>query len=182
MDDMAACLRRLPGAQRRQYAVLVAVRSLSGCAKSVAELVQADLFLRLNGHDFARTARILSGISTCNTLSDFCFAPVMGSVIDAYGRRRCLLAAQLADGATALLVGLRPSVWSFVAWQLLREFSRRANKPARMAMLGDLVGRASTEFVHLHNLSESVSEAARIIAMLIVARTGARVHREHTDI
>jgi hypothetical protein len=66
-------------------------------------------------------------------------------------------------------VGMWPSLPSFVAWRLLREFSRRANKPARLAMIGDLVGRSSADFIHLVHCSETVSEAARMVAMQLVA-------------
>ena len=170
MADMIDAVHRMPPAQRSQYVRLVCARTLSGCTKSIVELVSAELFLQLNGMDYARTARVVAVLSTANTCSDFLFGPLMGALIDAYGRRRSLLAAQLVETLTALLVGLRPSIPSFVLWQLLREFSRRANKPARLAMMGDFVGRASADFVHLHNASEMVSEAARLVAMQVVAR------------
>jgi hypothetical protein len=154
MADMVAAVRRMPEAKRAQYSRLVGVRALTGCTKSIVELVSADLFLQLNGMDYARTARIVAALTTINTVSDFVFNPIMGGLLDAYGRKVSLLAAQVLDGATALLVGVRPSVPNFVAWQLLREFSRRANKPARLAMMGDFVGRASADFVHLYNFAE----------------------------
>lgn len=94
----------------------------------------------------------------------------MGAVLDSFGRRRCLLLAQLVDGLTALLVGLKPSFWSFVVWQLLREFSRRANKPARQAMLGDYVGCASIDYIHLKNLGDTASEILRTASVLLAAR------------
>lgn len=154
---MVAAVRRMPAPKRSQYSRLVGVRALTGCTKSIVELVSADLFLQLNGMDYARTARIVAALTSINTVSDFAFNPVMGALLDAYGRKKSLLAAQVLDGATALLVGLRPSVPNFVVWQLLREFSRRANKPARLAMMGDFVGRASADFVHLYNFSEVCS-------------------------
>jgi hypothetical protein len=154
MADMVAAVRRMSEAKRAQYSRLVGVRALTGCTKSIVELVSADLFLQLNGMDYARTARIMAALTTINTVSDFMFNPLMGGLLDAYGRKVSLLAAQVLDGATALLVGVRPSVPNFVVWQLLREFSRRANKPARLAMMGDFVGRASADFVHLYNFAE----------------------------
>ena len=154
MADMLASVRNLPSDKRTQYSRLVGVRALTGCTKSVVELVSAEVFLQLNGMDYARTARIVAALTTINTISDFAFNPIMGALLDAYGRKASLLAAQVLDGATALLVGLRPSVPSFVVWQLLREFSRRANKPARLAMMGDFVGRASADFIHLYNFAE----------------------------
>ena len=161
MAEMLSAVRRMPEAKRAQYSRLVGVRALTGCTKSIVELVSADLFLQLNGMDFARTARIVAALTTINTVSDFVFNPIMGGLLDAYGRKASLLAAQVLDGATALLVGVHPSVPSFVVWQLLREFSRRANKPARLAMMGDFVGRASADFVHLYNFAE-VSDSCRM--------------------
>lgn len=66
-----------------------------------------------------------------NTFSDFMFTPLIGGVIDAYGRTAAVQMATLTDAATFLLLGLRPSLGSYFLWQIMREFSRRANKPAR---------------------------------------------------
>ena len=49
-----------------------------------------------------------------------------GSRPGQYGRKRSVQAATVVDTATFLLLGLRPSMATYLLWQLLREFSRCA--------------------------------------------------------
>jgi hypothetical protein len=73
MADMIGSVRRMPAPKRVQFSRLVGLRALTGCTKSIVELVSADLFLQLNGMDYARTARIMAALSSINTVSDFAF-------------------------------------------------------------------------------------------------------------
>jgi hypothetical protein len=102
--DMLAAVGRLSPTQRWQYTLLVGVRALSGCAKSISELVSAELLLQLCNGDHARVARTMATLASANTVSDFAFNPFMGAVLDSHGRRQALMLAQLADAATTLTV------------------------------------------------------------------------------
>eukprot|EP00658_Telonema_sp_P-2_P049693 TRINITY_DN37823_c0_g1_i1.p3 TRINITY_DN37823_c0_g1~~TRINITY_DN37823_c0_g1_i1.p3 ORF type:complete len:229 (+),score=71.50 TRINITY_DN37823_c0_g1_i1:1379-2065(+) len=90
-----------------------------------------------------------------------------------------VITAQAIDSCCFLYVGLRPSVMSFCLWQLLREFTRRAFKPARLAMLGDLVGRDSIEFVYADQAIDTIAELLKIIVLQLCARivTDGKYHR-----
>lgn len=62
--EMLRSLGALPAAIRPQVGLLAAVRALSGCAKSIAELASAYLLLELLGWDYARSARVSAVLGT----------------------------------------------------------------------------------------------------------------------
>ena len=74
---------------------------------------------------------LFHALSFVATATDFLFTPLIGGIIDAFGRSRAVQLACTCDTATFLLLGLAPSLPSYLLWQITREFSRRALKPAR---------------------------------------------------
>ena len=157
--------------ERKQIWLLIATRSCSACAMAMLAAGAAnDLFLRLNGGDFARTQRLLSAVATINTVADFVVAPVVGGSIDAFGRKGALLFGQAIDALMRLLVAVRPSVVTFVLYRVSHEMARRMIVPARSAMFGDYVGRGSTDYILLQQLQGQVSTVARTVALQLGSR------------
>ena len=52
----------------------------------------------------------------------------------------------------------------------VKEFTRRAFKPARRAMLGDLLGRSSSEFVYAEQAIDTVAEVGKMATLQLCAR------------
>ena len=171
MAAMLGAVNRLPPQQRRQIWLLVTTRSAQSCAMAMLAAGAAnDLFLDLNGGNFARTQRLLSLIASTNTVADFVMAPVIGGAIDAFGRKYSLIFGQAIDCSVRLLVAVRPSVATFFLYRMLREVARRMVIPSRAAMFGDYVGRGSEDYILITQLMAQVATLARTVALQIGSR------------
>ena len=101
---MMGALHKLDPSQQRQIWLVIFARAASGCAMSMLSAgASNDLLLRLNNGDFATTQRLLSAISTVNTLADFVLSPWIGGLIDAYGRKNALVFGEVRRPAPPVL-------------------------------------------------------------------------------
>jgi MFS family permease len=172
MAAMLGAVKKLPPQQQRQIWLLVTTRSAQSCAMAMLAAGAAnDLFLELNGGDFARTQRLLSLIASTNTVADFVMAPIIGGAIDAFGRKYSLIFGQAIDCAVRMLVALRPTVGTFFLYRLLREVARRLVIPSRAAMFGDYVGRGSEDYILITQLMAQVATLARTVTLQIGSRS-----------
>ncbi len=99
--------------------------------------VTPELIVELTGEGMASAARYGGWLLFVYALMQFFFAPIMGNLSDAYGRRPVLLIALLNFGLDYILMGLAPTIaWLFVG-RTLAGISGATHSPAN-AFIADV--------------------------------------------
>ncbi len=81
--------------------------------------VLPDLLIQITGEDLASSARYGGWLMFVYAFMQFFFAPVLGNLSDAVGRRPVLLLSMIVLGINYLLMGLATSLWMLLAGRII---------------------------------------------------------------
>ena len=131
-------------ARRSRLALWLFVATLmTTAATSFSMQAMDEIWLRHYNGDFAAHGRMMSRISSASSALSFMFKPLMGGLIDCFGRKKLLVLSPLLQmalkGATAV-APLRFAVPLITSQWLTGFFAWEGFMMAREAMMGDLFG------------------------------------------
>lgn len=155
--------------QRRERVLLAfgVTRCLSSIGRSIMQsstnAMLMDLMQTEHGAKYkVATARLYSRIGSISTLINFWYLPIVAAVMDSAGRFPLLVVCPLLTGLSQLLLSLRPSIRTYVAYRVCNDLVMMPNFQAQTAALSDLVGRGSLRFSLLNSQLRRYSSVAQL--------------------
>jgi MFS family permease len=136
-------IRALPSDLQGQVLALAGARVIVQSGWVFLMFSGSDLLLRLTNGDQSRAVTITTYLDSFNTLVDFVLSPLLGGLVDRYGRRPFILAAPFVSAATRLYLAQRPSVAFYVFYRIVTNLAQIPFGHALVGMNTDLVGRGT---------------------------------------
>lgn len=96
-----------------------------------------SLVTELHGGGIAESSRFYGVLVALYALMQFIFAPVLGGLSDAYGRRPVILLSLLGSGLDYFLLALAPTLWLFFVGRIIAGVTG-ANFAASTAYIADI--------------------------------------------
>jgi len=158
--------------QRAKWNVgcLFAIRCLVSAAGSFVMISSGELLVRVFRGDTSKSQRILTALNTASIVTTLLTGSLSGGLIDAYGRRACILGSLGCAGALRLWVSRRPTVWKYIVYRVVLAIVMQPLFAALRTALGDLVSRSSDRYARLSTRMETAATAVRVFGLYVVGR------------
>jgi DHA1 family tetracycline resistance protein-like MFS transporter len=125
------------GSDRKALSFIFVTVLLDVAGFGIVIPVTPELIMELTGTDMSGAARYGGWLLFVYALMQFVFAPIMGNLSDAYGRRPVLLIAMATFSLDYILMGLAPTIfWLFVG-RIFAGISGATHSPAN-AFIADV--------------------------------------------
>eukprot|EP00514_Thraustochytrium_sp_LLF1b_P005564 CAMPEP_0184516478 /NCGR_PEP_ID=MMETSP0198_2-20121128/5053_1 /TAXON_ID=1112570 /ORGANISM="Thraustochytrium sp., Strain LLF1b" /LENGTH=354 /DNA_ID=CAMNT_0026906807 /DNA_START=318 /DNA_END=1378 /DNA_ORIENTATION=+ len=121
--------------------------------------------------DHTRADKVRAHVETMNTMSGFLFRPMVGSFIDAYGRRAGLVGGPALAALARLLVVKFPTNTNYIIYRFVNLLSMIPLMQAFSATLSDkLGGRGSKEYARVSKATSMLLALVRSVSLMLTSR------------